>query len=170
MAVVAQGRARAVAAQVGVGHRFELGADAPGDDQAFHKQVNAATVDPDFILGVRKKLDLGQPEAAELFGGGVNALLALRNRQDPPAAGLGEAAEGAGSTPGVAGRGAGGVMANHCVIPIAQGTCQADLQALRDAADKLEAVLSLTEDEVESSVRDFDALRKGAAACRRAPK
>jgi HTH-type transcriptional regulator/antitoxin MqsA len=33
--------------------------------QAFNKQVNAATVDPGFILGQR--------EAAELFGGGVNA-------------------------------------------------------------------------------------------------
>ena len=41
--------------------------------QAFHKQVNAATVDPSFIANVRKKLDLGQREAAQLFGGGVNA-------------------------------------------------------------------------------------------------
>ena len=41
--------------------------------QAFHKQVNAATVDPGFIAVVRKKLDLGQREAAHLFGGGVNA-------------------------------------------------------------------------------------------------
>jgi hypothetical protein len=40
---------------------------------------------------------------------------------------------------------------------------QADLQALRDATDKLEAVMSLTDDEIESAVRDFDALRKGAA-------
>ena len=45
----------------------------------------------------------------------------------------------------------------------------ADLQALRDAADKLEAVMSLTEDEVEASIRDFDGLRKVAAARRRAP-
>lgn len=41
--------------------------------QAFHKQVNAATVDPGFIADVRKKLDLGQREAAAIFGGGVNA-------------------------------------------------------------------------------------------------
>ena len=41
--------------------------------QAFHKQVNAATVDPGFITSVRKKLDLGQREAAQIFGGGVNA-------------------------------------------------------------------------------------------------
>ena len=41
--------------------------------QAFNKQVNAAIVDPAFIVNVRKKLDLGQREAAQLFGGGVNA-------------------------------------------------------------------------------------------------
>jgi len=41
--------------------------------QAFNKQVNAAIVDPAFIISVRKKLQLGQREAAELFGGGINA-------------------------------------------------------------------------------------------------
>lgn len=41
--------------------------------QAFNKQVNAAIVDPAFIASVRKKLDLDQREAAQLFGGGVNA-------------------------------------------------------------------------------------------------
>ena len=46
--------------------------------QAFHKQVNAATVDPSFIASVRKKLDLGQREAAQIFGGGVNALHATK--------------------------------------------------------------------------------------------
>ena len=40
---------------------------------AFNKQINAAIVNPDFISRVRKKLNLGQQEAAELFGGGVNA-------------------------------------------------------------------------------------------------
>lgn len=40
---------------------------------AFNKQVNAAIVDPAFIVSVRKKLDLGQREAAEIFGGGINA-------------------------------------------------------------------------------------------------
>jgi HTH-type transcriptional regulator/antitoxin MqsA len=30
-------------------------------------------VDPDFIASVRKKLELDQREAAEIFGGGVNA-------------------------------------------------------------------------------------------------
>jgi len=43
------------------------------DMQEFNKQVNAAMVDPSFILNVRKKLDLGQREASEIFGGGINA-------------------------------------------------------------------------------------------------
>ncbi|SEJ64567.1 HTH-type transcriptional regulator / antitoxin MqsA [Azotobacter beijerinckii] len=41
--------------------------------RAFNKQVNAAIVDPGFIARVRKKLALDQREAAEIFGGGVNA-------------------------------------------------------------------------------------------------
>ena len=40
---------------------------------AFNKQVNAAIVDPRFIATVCKKLSLDQREAAEIFGGGVNA-------------------------------------------------------------------------------------------------
>ncbi|MEI2418146.1 type II toxin-antitoxin system MqsA family antitoxin [Orrella sp. JC864] len=40
---------------------------------AFNKQVNASTVDPAFIAAVRRKLALDQREAAEIFGGGVNA-------------------------------------------------------------------------------------------------
>ena len=39
----------------------------------FNRQVNAATVDPQFIARVRKNLALDQREAAALFGGGVNA-------------------------------------------------------------------------------------------------
>src|SRR5689334_20991355 len=39
----------------------------------FNKQVNASSVDPEFIASVRKKLRLDQREAAEIFGGGVNA-------------------------------------------------------------------------------------------------
>ncbi|MDB6000181.1 MAG: transcriptional regulator, family [Rhizobacter sp.] len=39
----------------------------------FAKQVNSASVDPQFIVGVRKKLQLDQREAAEIFGGGINA-------------------------------------------------------------------------------------------------
>jgi PHD/YefM family antitoxin component YafN of YafNO toxin-antitoxin module len=50
-------------------------------------------------------------------------------------------------------------------IPTARPSL-ADLQALRDAADKLEAVMALTEEEVEAAVRGFDALRKSAAARR----
>jgi HTH-type transcriptional regulator/antitoxin MqsA len=41
--------------------------------RAFSKQVNASIVDPGFIMSVRKKLVLDQREAAEIFGGGVNA-------------------------------------------------------------------------------------------------
>ena len=41
--------------------------------RAFSRQVNAAMVDPGFIAAVRKKLALDQREAAEIFGGGVNA-------------------------------------------------------------------------------------------------
>jgi HTH-type transcriptional regulator/antitoxin MqsA len=40
---------------------------------AFTKLVNASIVDPGFITTVRKKLALDQREAAEIFGGGVNA-------------------------------------------------------------------------------------------------
>ena len=40
---------------------------------SFHKQVNAAIVDPHFIVAVRKRLQLDQKEAAEIFGGGANA-------------------------------------------------------------------------------------------------
>ncbi len=40
---------------------------------AFNKQVNASIVDPSFIATVRKKLALDQREAAEIFGGGINA-------------------------------------------------------------------------------------------------
>jgi HTH-type transcriptional regulator/antitoxin MqsA len=39
----------------------------------FNKEVNGASVDPAFITKTRKKLKLDQQEAAEIFGGGVNA-------------------------------------------------------------------------------------------------
>lgn len=52
--------------------------------QAFNKQVNAAIVDPSFIVGVRKKLDLGQREAAEIFGGGINAFSRYENGKTKP--------------------------------------------------------------------------------------
>ncbi len=41
--------------------------------RAFSRQVNAAIVDPGFIANVRKKLNLDQKQAAEIFGGGINA-------------------------------------------------------------------------------------------------
>ena len=52
--------------------------------QEFNKQVNAAIVDPNFIASVRKKLDLGQREAAEIFGGGVNAFSRYENGKTKP--------------------------------------------------------------------------------------
>ena len=50
----------------------------------FNKQVNAAIVDPDFIAKVRKKLALDQREAAEIFGGGVNAFSRYENGKTKP--------------------------------------------------------------------------------------
>ena len=52
--------------------------------QAFNKQVNAALVDPAFIAEVRKKLKLGQKEAADIFGGGVNAFSRYENGKTKP--------------------------------------------------------------------------------------
>jgi HTH-type transcriptional regulator / antitoxin MqsA len=50
----------------------------------FNKQVNASIVDPAFIASVRKKLDLDQREAAEIFGGGVNAFSRYENGKIKP--------------------------------------------------------------------------------------
>lgn len=52
--------------------------------RAFNKQVNASIVDPSFITSVRKKLDLDQREAAEIFGGGVNAFSRYENGKTKP--------------------------------------------------------------------------------------
>lgn len=41
--------------------------------RSFKKVVNASEVDPEFIATVRKRLNLDQRQAAEIFGGGVNA-------------------------------------------------------------------------------------------------
>jgi HTH-type transcriptional regulator/antitoxin MqsA len=63
-----------------------------GDDYSrmigqFQRQVNGAYVDPRYIAQVRKKLDLDQRQAAELFGGGVNAFSRYENgRTKPPLA------------------------------------------------------------------------------------
>jgi len=50
----------------------------------FNKQVNAAAVDPGFIISVRKKLALDQREAGEIFGGGVNAFSRYENGKTRP--------------------------------------------------------------------------------------
>ncbi len=52
--------------------------------QAFSKHVNAAIVDPGFITDVRKKLGLDQREAAEIFGGGINAFSRYENGKTKP--------------------------------------------------------------------------------------
>jgi HTH-type transcriptional regulator/antitoxin MqsA len=56
--------------------------------RAFSKQVNAAIVDPSFITNVRKKLDLDQREAAEIFGGGINAFSRYENGKTKPSLAL----------------------------------------------------------------------------------
>ena len=55
---------------------------------AFNKQVNASIVDPGFIAAVRKKLALDQREAAEIFGGGVNAFSRYENGKTKPSLAL----------------------------------------------------------------------------------
>ena len=50
----------------------------------FNKKINAAIVDPAFIASVRKKLSLDQREAAEIFGGGVNAFSRYENGKTKP--------------------------------------------------------------------------------------
>jgi HTH-type transcriptional regulator / antitoxin MqsA len=52
--------------------------------RTFSRQVNAASVDPAFIARVRKKLALDQREAAEIFGGGVNAFSRYENGKTRP--------------------------------------------------------------------------------------
>ena len=50
----------------------------------FNKQVNSESVDPAFIASVRRKLALDQKEAAEIFGGGVNAFSRYENGKTKP--------------------------------------------------------------------------------------
>ena len=52
--------------------------------QVFNQQANSAIVDPIFIVTVRKKLNLGQKEAAKIFGGGVNAFLRYESSLTKP--------------------------------------------------------------------------------------
>lgn len=51
---------------------------------AFNRKVNASAIDPVFIASVRKKLALGQREAAQIFGGGVNAFSRYENGTTKP--------------------------------------------------------------------------------------
>lgn len=55
---------------------------------AFNRQVNASIVEPSFIRQVRKKLGLDQKEAAEIFGGGVNAFYRYEKGSTRPAVAL----------------------------------------------------------------------------------
>lgn len=50
----------------------------------FTKEVNSSIVDPAFIVRVRKKLDLDQRQAAQLFGGGTNAFSRYENGKTKP--------------------------------------------------------------------------------------
>ncbi len=50
----------------------------------FNREVNAVTVDPQFIVSVRRKLALDQKEAAAIFGGGVNAFSRYENGKTRP--------------------------------------------------------------------------------------
>jgi HTH-type transcriptional regulator/antitoxin MqsA len=45
---------------------------------------SAAIVDPESMVSVRKKLALDQREAAEIFGGGVNAVSRYKNGKTRP--------------------------------------------------------------------------------------
>jgi HTH-type transcriptional regulator/antitoxin MqsA len=54
----------------------------------FNKEVNASIVDPSFIIRVRKKLALDQREAAEIFGGGVNAFSRYETGKTKPTVAL----------------------------------------------------------------------------------
>ena len=55
---------------------------------AFNKQVNASIIDPKVIARVRTKLNLGQHEAADLFGGGVNAFSRCETGKTKPSLAL----------------------------------------------------------------------------------
>ena len=54
----------------------------------FNRQVNSAYVDPDYITKVRKMLDLDQRQAAEIFGGGINAFSRYENGKTKPSLAL----------------------------------------------------------------------------------
>ena len=55
--------------------------------RAFQTKINAQYVDPAYITKVRKQLALDQREAAEIFGGGINAFSRYETgRTKPPLA------------------------------------------------------------------------------------
>ncbi|MBZ0185886.1 MAG: type II toxin-antitoxin system MqsA family antitoxin [Candidatus Obscuribacterales bacterium] len=54
----------------------------------FNKEVNRSIVDPEFIIEIRKKLNLGQQEAAAIFGGGANAFSRYENGKTKPSLAL----------------------------------------------------------------------------------
>jgi HTH-type transcriptional regulator/antitoxin MqsA len=56
----------------------------PGCRPEGHGRRNASIVDPTFIANVRKKLALDQREAAEIFGGGINAFSRYENGKTRP--------------------------------------------------------------------------------------
>lgn len=49
-----------------------------------NREVNSSIVDPTFISDIRKKLKLGQQEAAAIFGGGPNAFSRYENGKTKP--------------------------------------------------------------------------------------
>jgi HTH-type transcriptional regulator/antitoxin MqsA len=65
-------------------HDMEDSERVMSEMRAFSRQVNAAIVDPAFIVKVRKKLSLDQRQAAEIFGGGVNAFSRYENGKTRP--------------------------------------------------------------------------------------
>ena len=52
--------------------------------EAFQRKVNSELVDPAFVSAVRKKLGLGQREAGDIFGGGVNGFSRYENGKAQP--------------------------------------------------------------------------------------
>jgi len=54
----------------------------------FNKEVNGASIDPAFITKMRKKLNLDQQKAAEIFGGGPNAFSRYENGKTKPSLAL----------------------------------------------------------------------------------
>ena len=65
-------------------HEAEDSERVMSEMRAFSRQVNGGIVDPAFIVKVRKKLALDQREAAEIFGGGVNAFSRYENGKTKP--------------------------------------------------------------------------------------